>query len=1838
MRKRKLSEEERDWKNARCKIRRLELYTKNKDKNLSVVSTREKPRKMYRKGYFTIDGDTGYWNCGSMSYSCKICSALHFLGEKNTQKGSTMTSPKFSECCTSGQVTAHFFLSSSCIQCSAIFQSDEGHYRQPKAGECCSSCGAIVPKVLPNFPEPPHLLRELLTSNSAEARHFRRHIRHYNSALAMASVRAEFVARGLGVSKYNPTITVHGRMYHEMGALIPPTGKKPRFAAVYIHDTEQATQNRKHFYGVLREDLLGRLASMLHVSNNLVRTFVSLRDLIQAGCIPEDVKLVIHAHERTNPGHERKYNIPEASEVAALIVGEQYGALDIVLRRRGEVNMNGFEKLDVIRLGNRMYDPLCYPLLFPYGNDGWHSKLTHLNHKGKKQKVTPLKFYSRLLFQRECEFNVLLYSGRLFQQYLCEMFMKVECERLSFLRENQTKLRSCDYTHLCELLGDASHALNEAQVWTKKEGAANFGDIGKLVVLPSTHIGSERYMRQKMHDIIAISNSIGHPDVFLTMTCNPRWPEIQESLLPGQRAQDRPDLCNRVFRMKHKLLMVHLKEDEPFGRIVADVSVIEFQKRGLVHAHIILFLHEEAKRSLENPEQVDKVISAEIPRQDDPILRQAVIKHLIHRPCTHDSNARCLRDGKCSKRFPKAFRVETGSNEGDYYVSYRRRSHSQGGEKAKISFIAPGVGKKEIEVDNSWIVPHSPELIRKFNCHLNAELCISHVGSIKYLFKYVCKGPDRVTVEIRSHKCKNDPKGTAKQVPTIDEIQGYQDARYISASEAAWRLFSFPMVEHHPSVERLEVHLEGKQTVYFEKGNESAAAMKSKTKSTKLIAWFEANQKFKNANHIRYIEFPKYFTWNKADQSWKPRAKYKLKNSEVVGYDFSCAPHSVVGRMYNISPREGERYFLRTLLLHRSGMTSFKDMLKVDGTQYSSYREVCCAMGLLADDAEWMRCLQDAFASTFEPLTTVFATIIALCEPSNPVSLWENNTPNILTDLRRRYAKFPEAVKILEADNDALKYAMKEVEDVLKDINSRLSLEEFGFTRQEENMPALPKIRVESTKSEEEHREEVEIAVKNFNLNQKKVFNAVVGEILPGVTADDPFAPVGEGKRIKPWKSCSFFLDAPGGTGKTFTIRTIQSLLQLRDRKVISVATSAVAASLLEKGRTAHSVFKIPIPCHAESTCSISLDSELAAQIREADLIIWDEIIMCARYCIEAVDRTLREIMRTNGVLFGGKCVLLSGDCRQILPVVPKASRGMIVHMSLKSSFIFQELRVMHLTENMRLQALKEDPNADHEALQYPDYLLRIGEGRQRKDEKSYIDLPKSITVVQSSGELIDSIFPNLAVKYNDTEWLISRAILATTNSKLKNLNDEVIERFPGKHRSFLSADSVISDNPEDQKEMELKYPPELLHTIETGSSLPDHEISLKKGFVVMLLRNIRQNCGHVNGTRYVVHNMTKNLLFLRAVSGTAKGNSLVLPRMNCIPGMDDFPIPGFRRCQFPIRVCFAMTINKAQGQSVPAQLGIDLSSSCFAHGQLYVALSRATHPGNVYMRIDNENRKTKNVVYPEVLSDVTSTNNNLTPGTMNIALPVNRSSIPLPIRVPEVVDLEEDIRSCSDHEPICEKENDNRGTTIQAPEENSSFFESSYGQIPDAISCSGITVSRNDLVTVIRPREWVSDSPISAFMMMLNKERIYTFDTMFVTLLRGAVREDRIGLHADFLQRFFGRNFNDELSRLRTCNVAMIPLINCQSDGSNGTHWGLAVLHKPSSTVRLYDSVHSTGLFEDIIPHIVMLANSIKPRYKLSEQEWPTAWNHSLEVYSSQQGNGYDCGVFTMLNAFYVS
>ncbi len=181
-------------------------------------------------------------------------------------------------------------------------------------------------------------------------------------------------------------------------------------------------------------------------------------------------------------------------------------------------------------------------------------------------------------------------------------------------------------------------------------------------------------------------------------------------------------------------------------------------------------------------------------------------------------------------------------------------------------------------------------------------------------------------------------------------------------------------------------------------------------------------------------------------------------------------------------------------------------MRSVNGKQYSSYRERCCAMGLLADYAEWMRCSRNEFASTFDPLPAVFATIIALCEASSPFVLFELNIANIPEDLVSRYIAFPDASKVSWISKGKTSTQCKQCRMFWKYTNYRLNVEDSGSTKPANGFQTLPHIQSDTMKIEEQLHEEVSLAIKSFRDSLKAVFNSPVDEILSGVTADQLFA------------------------------------------------------------------------------------------------------------------------------------------------------------------------------------------------------------------------------------------------------------------------------------------------------------------------------------------------------------------------------------------------------------------------------------------------------------------------------------------------------------------------------------------------------------------------------------------------------------------------------------------------------------------------------------------------------------------------------------------------------------
>ena len=423
----------------------------------------------------------------------------------------------------------------------------------------------------------------------------------------------------------------------------------------------------------------------------------------------------------------KRYNKPSVSEVAAIFIGQD-GApptnKDIVVYPRDE-NKHRVSEL------HRYVDPMSYPLLFPRGfPEGWSEGLQHSHqHRssaGKRTRITLLQYYSHRLMRRTGERESILphAGGRLFQQYCVDAYCKAEGQRLQWLRYNQNALRAEEYGVLRDWVAtQSSRALPPAA--HEAHGPGDTPMIGRPVILPSSFTGGDRAMRMNYQDAMAIVRKFGKPDYFVTFTANPKWPEIVNNLAEGQDPINRPDLVARVFNLKLKALLKEIIEESVLGVVVAYTWTIEFQKRGLPQAHILLIMRSCDKPR--TPEDVDRAVAAEFPDDQNPQqkgLSKSVSTSMVHGPCgMFNREMPCTSEtGVCNKGFPAEFAEETILPV-NKYPTYRRRDNERFTEKRGCA------------LDNRWVVPYNPYLTKRFDAHITVQVFTS-IRAAKYLYKH----------------------------------------------------------------------------------------------------------------------------------------------------------------------------------------------------------------------------------------------------------------------------------------------------------------------------------------------------------------------------------------------------------------------------------------------------------------------------------------------------------------------------------------------------------------------------------------------------------------------------------------------------------------------------------------------------------------------------------------------------------------------------------------------------------------------------------------------------------------------------------------------------------------------------------------------------------------------------------------------------------------------------------------------------------------------------------------------------------------------------------------------
>lgn len=1367
---------------------------------------------------FTVDFVP--YNIGTLSHTCNFCNALYFFCEKNTLG-------KFNLCCSEGKIS-------------------------------------LPPSDIPDE------IKKLYIDNTDESKNFRANIRQYNNALSFVSFGANVkVPPGNGPYCFK----ILGMVHHRISPLYPQNLNDISYGQLYILNFFEANQIRlKHpSNSKLREDILNLLNQVLEKCNPYIKSYKTMHEKLEEEKLlaiqqnrPEISLVMRFYHDpQSDP---RRYNGPSYSEVAAVFESSD-GAPPSNRHISVYPKEGGLTKIDY---DSMHCDPMCYVLIWPKGETGWHISMpTGGNRKTKiRHNATMREYVSYRLAIRGKppvgNFNPILNAGQLTQQLIVDYYCRIEGDRLKFIRNQQQKLRVETYVGLA----DAIQAKSDNDKLK----------TGRIVILPSSFTGSPRNMMQNYQDAMAIVRKFGKPDIFITFTCNPLWPEIVNSINSYETANNRPDIVVRVFHAKVKELMRLITVKEIFGEVQTYIYTVEFQKRGLPHIHLLLCLKEHCK--LREIEDIDKVVSAEIPDPDDTILFNLVKSHMVHGPCGHlNPNSVCMDKGKCKKEYPKQFVSETKENVNGYPL-YRRRNNGRTFSKV--------INQVKIDIDNRFIVPYNAFLLRYFQAHINVEICAS-VHSVKYLHKYVYKG----------HDCANIQVTTDGNVLHHDEVSTFLNTRYVGPTEAAYRIFAYPMHEQSHIVIRLPVHLPNEQQVYFNSDNASDALLKAKLRNTELMAWFELNKNPTTKSPHIYPETPVHYKWNKDTCLWEKRV-HVLK---------------IIGRLYNVAPSETERYHLRLLLLNVTGATSFVDIRTYKEIVYSTFKEAAMQRGLLLDDSEWMRCLQEASICQMPfQMRQLFSYICIFQQPNNVLHLWDTFKESLSEDYLFIYE-----------DNISYQLALRDINSILKQHSTSVSVFKLPII---ENIHIIQNIHSPINNN-------LTPILQHPNEEQKFIIDHIIAVV----------------EQNNNTVCNAYFIDGPGGTGKTFVYKYLIHKCSELGFEVIAVAWTGIAAMLLPNGRTVHSRFKLPLKLNETSVSYLNSSSKEAKDIKSARLIIWDEAPMANTHALMCINRLLKDIM-DNDIPFGGKVIVLGGDFRQVLPVVPHASRQTIIQNCIKLSPLWPLFKLFKLTINMR---------AKQDELEFADFLLNIGNGEYpsvNKEEIDTIELPSLIVV---ENDIVSEIYGE---KFNSPDEIMNFAkvaILAPKNEHCNKINSKVLDIISGNSRSYVSCNFLIT---EDENEV-LQYPTEFLNSLDL-SGLPPHNLELKSGAIVILLRNLNPSKGLLNGTRLIVLNMYDNCLDLKIITGNNVDDRVLLCRIDLTPSDTSLPF-SFKRRQFPIRLAFCLTINKAQGQTFD-KVGLYLPQPVFSHGQLYVAMSRARSFQNLKVYIEPKGKKTANVVFKEIL------------------------------------------------------------------------------------------------------------------------------------------------------------------------------------------------------------------------------------------------------------------------------
>ncbi|XP_043464096.1 uncharacterized protein LOC122499686 [Leptopilina heterotoma] len=366
-----------------------------------------------------------------------------------------------------------------------------------------------------------------------------------NDNVIVESVKEQNLGRSSGPFCFK----IQGSIYYQINTTLKPIlGENPSYGQLFIIDPNEATEIRSNVNVHLDPEILRSLDRVLRDVNIFCQAYEMMGEEIR-----NQERLASDSNDKIpqlqllftlKPGMDKnRYNFQRTNEVAAVFSttadGEIPDSYVVVCNKETKV-------LQKVSTMDPNVEPWVYPLFYPFGTRGWDKDIMRTTDK-RPRRVTRSAYIKFRLAIRNNEFNTFNLGRRLFQQWVVDNYVKIEKDRTEYCKSNQTKLRVETYQGLFDFMQNTANSVD--------------GRIGKMIVLPSTFIGSPRYMMQNYQDSMAIVRKFGKPDLFITMTCNPKWREIIENLLPDQVASDRPDISeipdNNIEPELHKIIMRH---------------------------------------------------------------------------------------------------------------------------------------------------------------------------------------------------------------------------------------------------------------------------------------------------------------------------------------------------------------------------------------------------------------------------------------------------------------------------------------------------------------------------------------------------------------------------------------------------------------------------------------------------------------------------------------------------------------------------------------------------------------------------------------------------------------------------------------------------------------------------------------------------------------------------------------------------------------------------------------------------------------------------------------------------------------------------------------------------------------------------------------------------------------------------------------------------------------------------------------------------------------------------------------------------------------------------------